>query len=497
MIHQQFRTISIEETLENHLNVETEQSAPLCNLDIEEWLDSFSEEETNECHETECSNITKNRLQTNLIESIDICNSLEDLVKTFDQNVKKCLSNYKDIDIGQLAPVQVRSQDQVINDSQMWYTLTGNFGNLLPIDYGSTSLYKKYHKDSLDIKDNKKKHQSSKKIYEDFDDEYDEFGGESNFSYTPSERNSDDKESDFEFDNDSDCDKVSDYDDENEEEDEHELREQLDMHSMILSKSFYNENGDLDEPCITADEVLNEIESMMTMQEELYDEMTPDSGCFSVHGLNQSTEGSQFNPELPIDVNGSYITYIKTFALHETSNQSSFESGTSNMVKDVEEETTQVNITNKTDFTQFNIYELNDLIEQIEQNTKILSDSLVEELDLREELDFEKETKNTFISLLMSIQEKRRFLNSETMSSSVYNTRGSNALKKKHHRRSMINLDSKTSTHLTTIIPYNNEVEYTVQHLEILNKLLKAIDEDSNQVPELLTNYILKVVCPT
>lgn len=28
-------------------------------------------------------------------------------------------------------------------------------------------------------------------------------------------------------------------------------------------------------------------------------------------------------------------------------------------------------------------------------------------------------------------------------------------------------------------------------------QVLKAIDEDSNQVPELLTNYILKVVCPT
>lgn len=74
------------------------------------------------------------------------------------------------------------------------------------------------------------------------------------------------------------------------------------------------------------------------------------------------------------------------------------------------------------------------------------------------------------------------------------------------------------SKHLTTIIPYNSEIEYTVQHLTILNKrkhhsssssaasklmivilfqVLKAINEDSHQVPELLTNYILKVVCPT
>lgn len=326
----------------------------------------------------------------------------------------------------------------------MWYTLTGNFGNLLPIEYGSNSLYKKYHKDSLDIKDKKKKRFNTE-YPEDYDNDYDEFCNESNFSYNPSERNSEERESDFEFDNDSDCEKVSNYDDD---EDEHELREQLDMHSMILSKSFYNENGDLDEPCIIADEVLNEIESMMTMQDELYDEMTPDSGCFSVHGLNQGSESSHFNPELPIDVNGSYLTYIKTFAIHDTNDQSSFEND-ANIVTDQglkKQEQAPLSITNKTDLVQFNIYELNDLIEQIEQSTKVLSDTLVDELDLREELDFEKETKNTFISLLMSIQEKRRFLNTESMVTSAYSSRGSNALKKKHHRRSMINLDSKTST---------------------------------------------------
>lgn len=113
-----FKTISIEETLENHLNVESEKSAPLCDLDIEEWLDSFTEEDDNNNQDSECSNVKKNRLKSNLVESIDVCNSLEDLVKTFDQNVKKCLSNYKDIDIGQLAPVQVRSQDQLMNESQ-------------------------------------------------------------------------------------------------------------------------------------------------------------------------------------------------------------------------------------------------------------------------------------------------------------------------------------------------------------------------------------------
>lgn len=511
-----------------NISLDNELRAPICNLDIEEWLDSFTSDQNN--HEAsfksktldydEISNEPKtHEIKSNLVESIDVCSSLEDLVKTFDQNVKKCLSDYKDIDIGQLAPVQVRSQEQLMNESQMWYTLTGNFGNLLPIpsDYGSKSLYKKYHKDSLDIKDKKKSAQkiSTDTDYEDF---YDDFYGESNYSLKDSDGEKIElcnQETDFEFDEESDGHSVNAGNDTDEDDDE--LRDQLDMHSMILSKSVYNENGEVDEPYITAEEVLNEIETMMTLQDEYYDEMTPDSGCFSVSNNNVSFSDSEglfpnSNSSMPIDVNGSYITYIKTFAIRETVCKNSNQNGNGNTYNEVSDEKLtndcrkpdmsdgerkkNKTISNKTDLAKFNIYELNDLIDQIEMNTKDLSDTLIHELALRDELEFDKETKNTFISLLMSIQEKRRLLNCENLSTSQYSNRSSNAVKKKH-RRSMINLDSTKSTHLTTIIPYNNEVNYTVQHLQILNKLLKAIDEDSHQVPELLTNYILKVVCPT
>ena len=39
---------------------------------------------------------------------------------------------------------------------------------------------------------------------------------------------------------------------------------------------------------------------------------------------------------------------------------------------------------------------------------KVYNESLVQELALKDELDYEKELKNTFISLLLSIQNKRR-----------------------------------------------------------------------------------------
>jgi hypothetical protein len=115
-------------------HLDNEINAPIANLDLEDWLDFITSttnnnEQTNkETHLIDTTNnekTTKSRSSSstrdnnsNLHESIDLCSSLEDLVKTFDKNVKECLTNYKDIDIGQLAPVQVRLQEDIVNDSQ-------------------------------------------------------------------------------------------------------------------------------------------------------------------------------------------------------------------------------------------------------------------------------------------------------------------------------------------------------------------------------------------
>ncbi len=50
------------------------------------------------------------------------------------------------------------------------------------------------------------------------------------------------------------------------------------------------------------------------------------------------------------------------------------------------------------------ICSLNKFIEELNRSIKDFSSILVQELDCRDELDYEKETKNTFISLLFSIQ---------------------------------------------------------------------------------------------
>jgi hypothetical protein len=72
---------------------------------------------------------------------------------------------------------------------------------------------------------------------------------------------------DFEDDDDDDDFNEDDYEEQgfHEDEDDEELREQLDMHSTILTRDQFIENQ-LDDPIITAEEVLNEIDSIMAFQ---------------------------------------------------------------------------------------------------------------------------------------------------------------------------------------------------------------------------------------
>ncbi|XP_034513183.1 fasciculation and elongation protein zeta-2 [Ailuropoda melanoleuca] len=52
--------------------------------------------------------------------------------------------------------------------------------------------------------------------------------------------------------------------------------------------------------------------------------------------------------------------------------------------------------------------------------------------------------------------------------------------------------------YLTTVIPYEKKHgPPSVEDLQILTKILCAMKEDSEKVPSLLTDYILKVLCPT
>ncbi|CDQ76133.1 unnamed protein product [Oncorhynchus mykiss] len=52
--------------------------------------------------------------------------------------------------------------------------------------------------------------------------------------------------------------------------------------------------------------------------------------------------------------------------------------------------------------------------------------------------------------------------------------------------------------YLNTVIPYEKKATPpTVDDLQMITNILYAMKEDSEKVPTLLTDYILKVLCPT
>uniref|UniRef100_A0A1B6DQJ0 Fasciculation and elongation protein zeta-2 n=1 Tax=Clastoptera arizonana TaxID=38151 RepID=A0A1B6DQJ0_9HEMI len=300
--------------------------------------------------------------------------SLEDLVNTFDDKITRCFCNY-DESVEKLAPVQVRTQEEIMNECQMWWTITGNFGNILPIDW-SKSYARKLHMPALNLNENKEK--------EVLDD---------------GELSSEDEA----------------------------VASDLDMHSLILSGL----NQDT-EPVKTADEVIREIDDMMEVMENTSQDCSPDSDALD-DPLQRKAKEVLHSP--------LYQEKLKTLSLCQ----------------------------------------LNDLYLELELLIRDYSETLISELALRDELEFEKELKNSFISLLLAVQNRRRQHHVE-----------------KKRGRAVNKLPGTESKYLTTVIPYHMDSgPLNNQALQVLIKILKAINEDSPTVPTLLTDYILKVLCPT
>ncbi|XP_050300504.1 fasciculation and elongation protein zeta-2 [Anthonomus grandis grandis] len=326
-------------------------------------------------------NLTQNNLNQDPINNTSDDNftetfsgSLEDLVNTFDEKITKCFGNYEE-SVEKLAPVQVRSQEEIMNECQMWWTITGNFGNILPIDW-SKSYARKLQIDSLHLE---QQPQSP-------DDDLD--------------LSSEDEQ----------------------------VANDLDMHALILGGLQQDT-----EPLKTADEVIQEIDDMM-QEEESFEE----------------------NPRDPFD------------------NSEVMEKAKEVLASPLYEDKLR----------DLSLSQLNELFLELEVLIREFSETLISELALRDELEYEKELKNTFISLLLAVQNKRRQYHVEKKRSS----KGSAV-------RTPNGLDPK---YLTTVIPYHiDNGTPDNQTLQILIKILKAINEDSPTVPTLLTDYILKVICPT
>ncbi|GBP22258.1 Fasciculation and elongation protein zeta-2 [Eumeta japonica] len=126
--------------------------------------------------------------------------------------------------------------------------------------------------------------------------------------------------------------------------------------------------------------------------------------------------------------------------------------------------------------------QLTEVYMELESLIREFSETLIAELALRDELEYEKELKNTFISLLLAVQDRRRQHHQDRR-------------RRSHNRQAHNDNESK---YLTTVIPFHmDNGPPDNQTLQALIKILKAINEDSPTVPTLLTDYILKVLVPT
>lgn len=241
----------------------------------------------------------KNKINT-LKENADnfaegFTGSLEDLVNTFDDKITKCFGNYEQ-SLEEIAPVQVRSQDEIMSECQMWWTITGNFGNILPIDWSKTYA-RKIHVPTLQLNTSP---------------------GRFNFN------------------------EIHDLSSEDE-----AVANDLDMHALILGGL----HADTD-PIKTADEVIKEID-------DIIDDSISDEGIMQCRTFEKA-----------IEILGSPLYEEK---LHSLS-----------------------------------ITQLNELYMEMEVLIREFSETLISELAYRDELEYGKELKNTFISLLLAVQNRRR-----------------------------------------------------------------------------------------
>uniref|UniRef100_A0A0K0EWK2 Unc-76 (inferred by orthology to a D. melanogaster protein) n=1 Tax=Strongyloides venezuelensis TaxID=75913 RepID=A0A0K0EWK2_STRVS len=352
-----------------------------------------SKDNANSCTSSNSSNTSTDNFGFG--EGGNLSTSLQSLVETFDQKVNKCLKDM-DENTTTMAPVPIRTQEEIMSESQVWWTLTGNYGNILPLDFNKTRIRA---------------------------DQLDALGLSSS-----STRHSEDSDQGYDLN------------------DEEDIRQQLDFHQLVTQNlSLPNELLP-----VSADQVIEEIDEMIQSC-DLLASMTTDRTMESVDSMYSSMRspytGSSINSHNDVDSKMKQASVI-------TSTTENLES--------------------------LPINKLLTLASEMEQLIRIYNESLVENLAHRDELEFEKEVKNTFISLLLSIQNRRRAFHNE-------------------RKRKGLRIDiSQMPQFAIATIPYDeNKKIIDTPTLEALIKIMKAIEDDSNNVPSMLTDYILTFVCPS
>ncbi|XP_030606474.1 fasciculation and elongation protein zeta-2 isoform X2 [Archocentrus centrarchus] len=330
--------------------------------------------------------------------------SMEDLVNDFDEKLSTCFQNF-DAKTESIAPVAVIAEDTLLEKDEIWNTLTANYGHVMPVDW-KQSCTRSLHIPTINLEEKPRKADVAAELSDD-----------------------------------------------------EELRDQLDMHSIIVSCLA-------EEPLFTAEQVIEEIEEMMQDSPEMEAEHNPSQSDLSMLSLDVQQHNS---------------------------------------CPDYEER-----------MRALSVAELNERLEETEMNIRRFSEELVQQLALRDELDFEKEVKNSFISALIDVQNRQKEYRealkkkkklkggagtsqglTEKTLASRFSMEGISSVIQNSFRQTFGSGCSERQ-YLTTVIPYEKKGHPPpIEDLQILTKILQAMRDDSDKVPSLLTDYILKVVCPT
>ncbi|KAF6738530.1 Fasciculation and elongation protein zeta-1 [Oryzias melastigma] len=237
-----------------------------------------------------------------------------------------------------------------------------------------------------------------------------------------------------------------------------------------------------DEPLITADQVIEEIVEMM--------ENSPDPGETEEEDEEESSHcSSRTNPSLLEEIR----------QLSQASNNNCSYEGLSLMPSSA----------------------LVELLHRVEAAIREYSEELVNQLARRDELEFEKEVQNRQKEQRESNKRKRRDKALSLQGGGTVTTNGGNSgvtgrtektgtmPVKRFSMEGLSNIlqtgirqtfgsSGNDKQYLNTVIPYEKKgTPPSVDDLQMLTKILYAIKEDSEKVPTLLTDYILKVLCPT
>ncbi|KAG7474223.1 hypothetical protein JOB18_004471 [Solea senegalensis] len=330
--------------------------------------------------------------------------SKEELGNVFDARLSECFRNVH-AGTESIAAVSEITEDTLLEKDEIWKVLTTNYGQVMPVDWKCSQM-RSLQVPIFNLEEKPRKTDVTAELSDD-----------------------------------------------------EELREQLDMHSIIVSCLA-------DEPLFTAEQVIEEIEEMMQDSPDVEAKNTLPQSDFSMLSLDMQRSNSS----------PGFKDRVRTLS----------------------------------------VAELNECMEETETNIRRFSEELVQQLARRDELEFEKEVKNSFISVLIDVQnrqkEHRELLKKKKKFKGGAGSSHGRAEKTLGVRLSMEGLSSvfqnsfrqtfgsgsSERQYLTTVIPYEEKGHPpSIEDLQILTKILEAMRDDSDKVPGLLTDYILKVLCPT